>query len=339
MKLKILTFARKEILRPNTIFYCQFCLLAEGGMGKSTEMKRLAISWADGTSDELKKFDFVFHIALRYMKNTSGSIEEIIIAQHPSLKRKKVKPWEVRTILEAKSCGKILLLVDGHDEYKTGRNTDIDEAIKKELLGECWMILTSRETDDIDSLKEYMNAEVQIQGFHGASVTNYIQRYMEDEEKAHNLIHLIQEAELDREEEEEEFPEDRYSPEKIGGVISEMVNIPILLNMICSLFEGSDSTLPSTKTQLIGCIVQRCINREAVRAGRPKVFKNTHVFNIDTWPADIRAAFLKLGKLAFEKLNEPGKNLLFDRVCYISRYCGIRYYIGCIISFYRMEVK
>ena len=137
---------------------------AGGGIGKSTATKHLAISWADGTSDELKKFDFVFHIALRYVKKGSGSIEEIIVAQHPNLKRKKVKAWEVRTILEDDSCGKVLLLIDGHDEYKTGRNTDIDEAIKKELLGDCWMILTSRETSDIDSLKEYMDAEVQIRG-------------------------------------------------------------------------------------------------------------------------------------------------------------------------------
>ena len=96
--------------------------------------------------------------------------------------------------------------------------------------------------------------------------------------------------------------------------IDDILKTPILLNMVCSLFEGPNPVLPSTKCQLIGCIVQRCINREAIRAGRPKVIKNTNVFSIDSWPADIRIAFLELGKLAFEKLNEPEQNLMFDKV-------------------------
>ena len=86
--------------------------------------------------------------------------------------------------------------------------------------------------------------------------------------------------------------------------------------MVCSLFEGPNPVLPSTKCQLIGCIVQRCMNREAIRAGRPISESRTqNVFNIDSWTADIRIAFLKLGKLAFEKLKEPGKSLMFDKVC------------------------
>ena len=103
-------------------------------MGKSTATKHLAISWADGTSEELQKFDFVFHIALRYVKKDSGSIEEIIISQHSSLKRKKVQNWEVRTILEDDSCGKVLLLIDGHDEYKTGHRRSHQERTVGRLL-------------------------------------------------------------------------------------------------------------------------------------------------------------------------------------------------------------
>ena len=72
-----------------------------------------------GKSEELKKFHFVFHLALKHVKKNSGSIEDIIIAQHIRLKAKKVKPAEIRSILEG-DTGKVLLLIDGHDEYKTG---------------------------------------------------------------------------------------------------------------------------------------------------------------------------------------------------------------------------
>ena len=46
-------------------------------MGKSTEMKHLSLCWADGKSEELKKFHFVFHLALKHVKKNSGSIEDI----------------------------------------------------------------------------------------------------------------------------------------------------------------------------------------------------------------------------------------------------------------------
>ena len=49
--------------------------------------------------------------------------------------------------------------------YKTGQNTDIDAAIKKESLWNCWMILTSRETEQIKDVKEYMDAEAEIHCF------------------------------------------------------------------------------------------------------------------------------------------------------------------------------
>ena len=261
-------------------------------MGKSTEMKHLAISWADGTSEELKKFDFVFHVALKFVKDDSA-IENIIVAQHPSLKRKKVKPWEIRSILENDTSGRVLLLMDGHDEYKTGRNTEIDEAIQKELLGECWVILTSRETNDLHHLKDYMDAEVEIFGFGESGVESYIGLFMENEIKTKELLKQAEEKRIKE----------------------NILKVPILLNMVCSLFEGIDSTLPETRTGLIGCIVQRCINREAIRSkGSKTIRKQTAVFNMENWPEEVRNVFLKLCKFAWDKLNEPAKKLYFEKV-------------------------
>ena len=104
---------------------------AAGGMGKSTSMKHVAVTWADGTESSLNKFQFVFHIALKHVKDNS-LIESIIIAQHRGLKANKVQPTEIKSILEGNN--KVLLLIDGHDEYKVGLNKDIDETIKKESL-------------------------------------------------------------------------------------------------------------------------------------------------------------------------------------------------------------
>ena len=213
---------------------------AEGGMGKSTAMKHLAITWADGTAEELKKFDFVFHISLKFVKDNS-SIESLIIAQHSGLNSNEVTPEEVRSILKGESKTKVLLLIDGHDEYKTGRNTDIDKVIKKQSLWNCWVVLTSRETEQLYDVKQYMD-EVEIQGFDDRSVQDYVFRYMDDDRKAVKLLKQVE----------------------AKGMLfyRSILNVPMLLNMVCSLFEGtdSDSMLPRTRTGLLGCIVQQeCI--------------------------------------------------------------------------------
>ena len=66
-----------------------------------------------------EKFDFIFHIELKAAKRHL-SIEEIIVKQHATLKAMKVDPQEIKTILEGHQNQKVLLLLDGHDEYKRG---------------------------------------------------------------------------------------------------------------------------------------------------------------------------------------------------------------------------
>ena len=133
-------------------------------MGKTTALKHVALTWAgDGDGKLRDKFQIAFHIALKHVK-ADNSLEEIIVAQHNVLKANKVEPAEIKFILEDSST-KVLLLIDGHDQYKTGCNTHIDEAIKKESLWNSWMVLSSRETDDIRKLKKYMNVELEIKGF------------------------------------------------------------------------------------------------------------------------------------------------------------------------------
>ena len=214
-------------------------------------MKNLAIGWADKTEDKLKQFHFTFHISLNRVKDNSP-IENIIIAQHSGLKVNGVTPEEVRSVLDSDNS-KVLLLIDGHDEYKTGRNTDIDEAIKKEQLWNCWMILTSRETDEVKTIKEYMDIEIDIEGFSNENVVKFIEKSVGSQESAQQLLKEIVDYDL--------CIFDGY-----GGVNFELslLAVPILLKMICTLFVCR-KTLPKTRTDILREIVDRCINREAIR--------------------------------------------------------------------------
>ena len=249
-------------------------------MGKSTVMKHLAISWADGTSQELKKFDFVFHISLKHVRDNS-SIENLIITQHIGLKANEIKPEEINFILNRMSGSKTLLLIDGHDEYKTGTNTDIDEAIKKEKLWNCWMILTSRETTQLHGIKQYMDAEAEILGFDSKNIKTYVSRSLRSDKKAEELLKQAVNRSID--------------------ISKGIMTIPILLHMICVLFMCNMS-LPKTKTEIIQAIVNRCLDREAIRAKGKKAVDSTN------------QALYNLGKLAWQGLKEAGKKLFFDKV-------------------------
>ena len=65
---------------------------------------------------------------------------EIIRKQHDRLKR--VVNEYIESILEGETNHKVLLMLDGYDEYKPGTNDDIDRAIES-TIGNCFLILTS----------------------------------------------------------------------------------------------------------------------------------------------------------------------------------------------------
>ena len=111
-----------------------FFFPGEAGIGKSSSMAILASDWLEGRTEgnnsKLSDFAFVFLIELRNVNNNS-TLEQIIIKQH-GLKSKNIPESQIRSILEEES-GKVLLLLDGYDEYKKGTNDDIDTAIENSI--------------------------------------------------------------------------------------------------------------------------------------------------------------------------------------------------------------
>ena len=267
-------------LCPNN-FHLFSLISAPGGMGKSTTMKHFAISWADETSEELKKFDFVFHISLKHVKNNSP-IENIIIAQHNGLKAKDngVTQAEIRLILTEQ---KVLLLLDGYDEFKAGINPDIDDTIKKERLWKAWVVLTSRETEPVKDIKKYMSREVEIKGFNEENVETYTTACLESSEKKDELLEKARAAGLG-------------DPQDWG-----LLTVPIFLQIVCILFL-SNLPLPKTRAGLLQAIVDRCMNREAIRLKGKKAEESA------------KKALYKLGKLAWEGLKKRGQKLIFTKV-------------------------
>ena len=262
-------------------------VLAAGGMGKSTALKHLAMSWAEGTIKPLVQFHFLFHLELKRVRD-NRSIENIIVQQHCDLEGNNVRPEEIKYLLDGNTNSKILLIMDGHDEYKIGTNTDVDRIIEKRKRGNCCLILTSRETEKSPWVKEFMDNELEIHGFDTENGKKYITAMLNNEEKTTELLEQASANGLCVSHGQGNF-----------SFISTLLQIPIILNMICVLFLMA-AILPKTKTQIIYAMIKRYIDRENIRMKGQAAVKNFE----DT--------LRKLGKLAWMGILE-GKQT-FEKV-------------------------
>ena len=244
----------------------------------------MALNWAEGSSEELEHFDFAFHITLKNV-SSKQTLAEIIIQQHCFLFGNDVSPEEIKTIIKGHTNHTILFIIDGYDEYQPGTCPELDNAIKKTLLRNCWIVLTSRETKEFIQITEFLDAEAEITGFDKERVKEYITKYVGSTEKCDKLLETAHESGII------EYHDDDY------GILC----IPFLLNMVCVLFLRNIS-LPKTKTGIISAIVDRCPGWEEIRKTGEKGFKN------------VEKTIQKLGKFVLERLLTEDFNQQFTKV-------------------------
>ncbi len=188
-----------------------------------------------------------------------------------------------------------MLLLDGHDEYKAGLNEEIDEVIQKDRLGHCCVVLTSRTSDQLPDVRDYMDLEVEILGFDEKTAEIYAGKYLGDEQKAETLMKKIND--IDTKNSLYAMDAMENNPSRLQT----LVQLPILLQMLCVLNEGEQS-LPESKGGIIGAIVERTIQRSAIRSSGKKVTLN------------VNAVLQKLGKAAWDSLKGRSRQLLIAKV-------------------------
>ncbi len=207
--------SRKPLL-PGTLKNLNVDFLGSGGIGKTTALKYLAITWADELNRILNIFDFVFHITLKEIKG-DAPLENIIVKQHKALCAHEVQASEISQILNGNTTSNVLVLMDGFDEYNQ-TNSHINDILDKNSLWNTWFILTSRPTRELDDIKMYMDAEAEITGFSDEHIREY----------ATNFLGSAQQCDL------------LLEKAKQSGV-SDLLHIPIFLQM-CSVSQSGKSS-------------------------------------------------------------------------------------------------
>ena len=243
------------------------------------------------TSDNpVNKFDFVFLLRLRYVDKLS-SLARLIITQH-----KKLTPGDtanVDAILEGNTNHRVLLLLDGYDEYKPGTNKDIDRAIEHSI-GNCFLILTSRPDPPSGNehyvsreIRDKMDGEVIIKGFDEENIANCSVQYLESEDSAVTMIHQAKE---------------------VG--IYDLLKIPIVLLMTCVIY-FEHKALPKTMTKIYSNIFEMIIDRTALKKFKPGLYADVKEY--------LDVLLCALGELSWNALQNDVQQLLLKKVMWNTK--------------------
>ena len=183
-------------------------------------------------------FDLVFLIRLRYV-NKGQSLVHIIKQQHNLLKR--IPNEYIESILEGETNHRVLLMLDGYDEYELGTNEEIDRAIEF-TIGNCFLILTSRQGSYLSKrIRDTMDGEILIEGFSDESILECSSKYLGSKEQSEEML---------------------KQAEHSG--IRTLLYIPIILVITVVVFIEKKS-LPKTKTDIYNTIYQLVMDRTTLK--------------------------------------------------------------------------
>ena len=229
-------------------------------------------------------FDFVFLVPLRNAKRNCSLID-VIIAEHEQLIKSDTNL--IMSVLNGQTNHKILLLLDGYDEYTPGTNSDIDRAIQSGI-GKCFMILTSRPGNDAkgqmkfvpSNIRNNMDGEVIIEGFSEENIRKYSTKYLDSEDRSEEMLKMAKESN-----------------------IHNLLSVPIILLMVCVLY-NEYRKLPKSRTEIFRLICRHIADRSTLK------YFGCKAAELDDFNNMLRT----LGEFAWEALQNDIQQLLLRKV-------------------------
>ena len=228
-------------------------ILVQGktGIGKSTFIKKLLVDWVDvekKTSDEetavLKNFELVVAVNLKEVSKCQSFRDVIRLSGVFAKEDKYMTEGLVDYITNNQE--KVLLIFDGYDEYRCGRNSEIYDIFMGNCLRECCVLITTR-ISKADELSGSEDLSVEITGFQGPDRRDFMERFFRKEE-VFKLENILRERKL-----------------------LELAKVPLLLLFFCTLWkEGKRKQFPETKTKLYMGIIQFILNHSHRKQSPPQ---------------------------------------------------------------------
>lgn len=246
----------------------RFLVYGIPGIGKSTFAQKIALDWARGKKEILRKFDVLLMIPLRNVSDSSTFRDILIEAKLFSTEDQRFIDGLNRYILDHQD--RVLLVLDGFDEYSASGTPPVVHRIwmGDELRG-CFVILTTRPIKE-DDTKRFSHAQFQIKGFDWARIKEFAIKILEDEQQVEMFLNYIKEH-----------------------TMKEIAEIPLLLLMLCLVWKEKDrEALPEAKVHLYMDFIQTLFNHMAAK-GNEGSFES-----LDDYKGDLE----QVGELAFKAL-------------------------------------
>ena len=163
------------------------------GIGKSTLTKKLVVDWARGNKLILTKFAVVLLIKLRdvcYTKDFCAVLKEAkLLSADDSVVFGQLYDYIRR------NQQKVLLILDGYDEYSAEKSSPVHLIWKGSQLRDCTLLVTTRPLKK-DELRPGSHAQFEICGFDDLQVEKFAFKFLRDQTEVNNFTEFLHERDL-----------------------------------------------------------------------------------------------------------------------------------------------
>ena len=261
-------------------------ILVQGqtGIGKTTFVKKLGLDWAqlnlddekgyDETAVALKKFELLVAVNLKEVSKHQSLKDVLSYSNIFAEEDKSMTDGLLKYITDNQD--KVLLVFDGYDEYRCGRDSDIFKIFKGDKLRDSYVLITSRisKADDLRESRVLKVLRAEILGFSYLDISSYMNRKLGSEKDAENLFAHLREKDL-----------------------LALAKSPLLLLFLCILWkEGNLENWPKTKTDLYVQMVQSVLDHN--QAKRDSASASCDFPEV----IDFKEILCEIGKVALDSL-------------------------------------
>ena len=222
-------------------------------------------------------FDLVFLIRLRFVRKNQ-SLDDVIMNQHRQIEPERVPSGYIKSVLKNKTGIRVLLMLDGYDEYTPGTNRDIDRMIESGI-GNCFLILTSRPGEYLKKeIRDQMDGEIVIEGFSDQQIRECTNNYLKNMTLSTKML---------------------MQAKRAG--IYDLLRVPVIMTMTAAVFRKQNS-LPRSKTALYDTIFRLIIQRTTLKTFDKTQNRITHQENLLDTLGEISWEALKNDQLLLKKV-------------------------------------
>ena len=274
----------------------------QAGIGKSTFVKKLAVDWAerddatteDKQKDILKTFELLVVVNLKEVSKCQ-SLKDVISRSSIFAREEKYLTDSLLNYI-TNNQDKVLLVFDGYDEYRCGRNSEIYEIFNGNELRNCCVLITTR-ISKADELRAFKDLHAEITGFGEEGRKTFMSRMLGCEAAAEELNRHLHRQNLD-----------------------DLAKVPLLLLFFCTLWKkGKSRSFPKSKTKLYLAIVQYILDHNQKKDHRTRFGKVHH----------IKEVLAEIGKVALECLLRDDHVFEYDQLS-DAVLCDERFIVGLL---------